>query len=194
MDADLEELLLGRLCALLYAILADGQIQPLLRGTLLGGLFHAGARTPWSLFEAWADVIEARCESHMDERQRAKPSVCLIGLLKAVRRITQLYDPHGEGGALKRAELPPLSDFKFRALICYGLKCAHCATPARTIAAQACALLACRLASRRVGSCGCADAALRRRRAIFRAQRGRAARVVRDARPRRPLRADFRLV
>lgn len=121
MDAELEELVLGRLCGLLHATLTDGLEQP-----LLGGLFQGGVRTGWSIFEAWARVIEARCESDMGENERAKPSVCLIGLCKAVLRVAQLYDD--EGPSVK-AQFPPAGEFKLRALICYGLKCVR-TTPA----------------------------------------------------------------
>jgi hypothetical protein len=117
MDAELEELVLGRLCGLLHAALTDGLEQP-----LLGGLFQGGVRTGWSIFEAWARVIETRCESDMGENERAKPSVCLIGLCKAVLRVAQLYDD--EGPSVK-AQFPPAGEFKLRALICYGLKCAR---------------------------------------------------------------------
>ncbi|KAJ1637653.1 hypothetical protein T492DRAFT_900721 [Pavlovales sp. CCMP2436] len=110
MDADLEELLLGRLCSLLSAVLVDGLTQP-----ILGGIFQGGVRSPWSLFEAWASSIEARCESEQDERTRAKPSASLIGLLKAVRRANQLYEES------IISEIPPAAEFKLRTLVCYGL-------------------------------------------------------------------------
>lgn len=139
MDGALEELILGRLCGLLQAMLSDGLMQP-----LLGGLFQGGARSAWSLFEAWANLIESRCESTMGEQERVKPSVCLIGLLKAIRRISQLYDEQ----LTQRPQLPPPYEFKFRALVCYGLKCAHPATRTRVSARHIRDAVAARLSAR----------------------------------------------
>lgn len=111
MDAALEQLVLDRLGGALWRLLADGLQQP-----ILGGLFQGGPRTPWTLLETWTAAIEQRCESTLAEKERDKPSACLIGLVKAVDRINQLYEH-------KKTTYPPMPELKFRALVCYSLKC-----------------------------------------------------------------------